>query len=118
LKLLIKLEILDIIFKVANTVVNPIANSPSYSNLEYCQEDRDFIKMLQRGFLTSNNNTQEKKKSNDFLKLGGAICFIVGAIAVFMVSYYLGLVFIIIGSIMVSVALWKNAISQNKNRFI
>jgi len=73
--------------------------------------------MLQKGFLMSQKNTQEKKKSKDFLMLGGAVCFILGAIIIMLQgNYYLGLGMIVFGSIVASAGLWMNVIAQNKNR--
>ena len=72
--------------------------------------------MLQKGFLMSNKNTQEKKTNKSLLMTGGAVCFIIGAIIIMIHNYYVGLGLIIVGSIMASVGLWMNVLSQNKNR--
>jgi len=71
--------------------------------------------MLQKGFLESQKNTQENKKSRGYLMLGGAISFALGVITIMLEKYqYVGLGLIGVGSVLMCIGLWMNAMAQNK----
>jgi len=83
--------------------------------------------MLQKGFLTSNRNTQENKKSRAFIMWGGAVCFVIGVAIIMLVDFKIkieehqnighvvGLGLMGVGAILMCVGLWKNVMAQNKS---
>ena len=73
--------------------------------------------MLQKGFLTSERDTQEMKKSRGYFMLGGAICFLSGVVLIMLGKIEtLGLSLIGVGAVLMSIGLWKNVMAQNKSR--
>jgi len=79
--------------------------------------------MLQKGFLTSNENTPVKKTNKGYYIIGGAICFVLG-ITLVMFSQsttppnlnmqYAGSALIGVGAILMCVGLWMNVMAQSK----
>ena len=84
--------------------------------------------MLEKGFLTSNKDTQENKKSRAFIMWGGAVCFVIGIATIMLVDFIIqkeeyenighivGLGLMGVGAILMCVGLWKNVMAQNKSR--
>ena len=74
--------------------------------------------MLQKGFLKPKDNAQKVDNMQKYLKVGGALFFILGALITVQQGRFLNLclILVIFGSVMVSISLWMDVFTQNKNR--
>ena len=74
--------------------------------------------MLQKGFLKLNENTPKVSNMQKYLKVGGAVSFILGALIAVQQGGFLNLclILVIVGTVMVSVSFWMDVFTQNKNR--
>ena len=74
--------------------------------------------MLQKGFLRSNENAATTKNNKKFLAGIGAVLFVSGILLAMLQNTigYLTLCAVIVGAVMISVGLWMDIFSKNKEK--